>query len=71
MDNRKYIVWMKCEGAEGYFTGVKLTSTSREVCVHPYRARAKVFDSKFDAMSMAASLKKTYRCVISWRIIEA
>lgn len=64
----QYIIYLKCNDGSGYYTGIILTSTSREVGVHPYKSRAKIFDNRSEAFSTAKNLKANFKCIILYDI---
>lgn len=66
----QWIIYLKCTDGAGYFTQIIMTSTNREVGVHPYKSRARRFSSRQDAFNTAKGLKTMFKCVISYEVIK-
>lgn len=63
-----YVIYLKCYEASGYFTGIQTTSITKEVGVHPYLARAYKFKNKNEAWETAKSLKRNFKCIITYEV---
>ena len=65
-----YRIYLKCTNGEGYFTGTILTSNGKEVCVHPYKQKAKTFDNREFALNVAKQLRAQFSCVLFTKICD-
>lgn len=63
-----YVIYLKCFDCTGYFTGIVMTSTGKEIGVHPYLSRAYKFKNKNDAWNTAKSLKTNFKCILTYEI---
>lgn len=65
-----YYIKLKCFDCSGYFTGFIITSTGKEVGVHPYKSRAYKFADRESAFNQARKIKECFKCVISYEVCE-